>query len=158
METVEYVDMRRFMGDWYVHASVPTIFDKEPFNAVERYALNRDGTIATTYIYQDGAPDGPRKEMSAKGFVRNTETNAVWGMQFVWPIRADYRIVYLDDDYTTAVVARERRDYIWIMSRSPAIPDATLQLLLDFAETIGYERDRIRVVPHGEGEQRQTAG
>ena len=35
IHTVEYVDLNRFMGDWYVIASIPTFIEKESFNAVE---------------------------------------------------------------------------------------------------------------------------
>ena len=27
-------------------------------------------------------------------------SNAVWGMQFIWPIKAEYVVVYLSDDYS----------------------------------------------------------
>ena len=155
METVEFVDLPRFMGDWYVIASVPTFFDKEPYNAIERYALNPDGTVATTYLFRDGAADGPRREMNAKAFIRDEESNAEWGMQFVWPIRADYRIVYLDDDYDVTVIGRNRRDFVWIMARTPTIPESKLTELLWFVENLGYDRDDIRLVPQGAGEAAQ---
>lgn len=150
MDTVQYVDLARFMGDWYVVASVPTMFDKAPFNAIERYRLNSDGSIATTYLFQDGDPAGPTREMSAKAFVRNRTTNAEWGIQFVWPIRADYRIIYLDSDYSVAIVGRKRRDFVWIMARNQSLPEDRLEELLDFAERVGYDRHEIRRIPHGE--------
>lgn len=159
MDTVHYVDLERFMGDWYVIASVPTFFDKAPFNAIERYGLNSDGSIATTYLFHDGGPDGPKREMTAKARVRNRTTNAEWGIQFVWPIRADYRIVYLESDYSVAIVARKRRDFVWIMAREPALPADRVEKLLEFAVGLGYDRDSIRLVPHGAsaGEMKQLA-
>ena len=48
MKTVDYVDLERFMGDWYVIANIPTFLEKGAHNAVENYALNDDGTIATS--------------------------------------------------------------------------------------------------------------
>ena len=36
--------------------------------------------------------------MRPRGFVVDRASNAVWGMQFVWPIKADYRIAYLSED------------------------------------------------------------
>lgn len=147
MKTVDYVDLERFMGDWHIIASVPTLLDKAPYNAIERYEMNPDGTIATTYMFRDGAFDGPRKEMSPKAFVQDEQTNAVWGMQFVWPIKADYRIVYLESDYSITVIARKRRDYVWIMARAPKIPDGKLQELMWFVEGLGYDKDKIRMVP-----------
>ena len=35
IHTVEKVDLERFMGDWYVIASIPTFIEKEAFNAIE---------------------------------------------------------------------------------------------------------------------------
>ena len=49
-------------------------------------------------IYK-GAFDGPLNTYHPKGFVVKGTGNAVWGMQFIWPIKADFRIAYLDDDY-----------------------------------------------------------
>ncbi|MEP7070247.1 MAG: lipocalin family protein, partial [Usitatibacter sp.] len=70
-----------------------------------------------------------------------------WGMQFVWPIRAEYRIVWLDADYTQVIIARNARDYAWIMARTPRIPDADYRRLLERLRAEGYDLGRIRVVP-----------
>ena len=75
------------------------------------------------------------------------DSNAVWGMQFIWPIKADYRIVYLAPDYSRTVIGREARDYLWIMSREPRIPDAEYAQLVELAGRQGYDVSRIRKVP-----------
>jgi apolipoprotein D and lipocalin family protein len=147
METVDYVDIERFMGDWYVIANIPTFLEKEAYNAVETYALNDDGSIATTFTFRKGGFDGEEKEFNPKGFISDTRTNATWGMRFVWPIKADYRIIYVDDDYSKTVIARQKRDFIWIMARSPQIPDAEYQELVELAESVGYDVSKIQRVP-----------
>jgi apolipoprotein D and lipocalin family protein len=147
MKTVDYVDIERFMGDWYVIANIPTFLEKGAHNAVENYALSEDGTIATTFTFRDGAFDGKEKEYTPRGFIRDTETNATWGMRFIWPIKADYRIVYLDDDYSTTIIGRQKRDYVWIMARQPEIPESEYQMLLDFVESLGYVRSDVERVP-----------
>src|SRR4051812_1334088 len=63
------VDVERFMGDWYVIASIPTRLEREAYNAVERYELEPDGRIATTFTFNKGALDGPVKRMTPTGFV-----------------------------------------------------------------------------------------
>jgi apolipoprotein D and lipocalin family protein len=68
-------------------------------------------------------------------------------MRFVWPVKADYRIAYLDDDYTLTVIGRQARDYVWIMARAPAIPDADYARILAFLEAQGYDVSKIRKVP-----------
>ena len=147
MKTVEKVDLERFMGDWYVIASIPTFLEKDIYNAVETYELNDDGTITTTFVFRDGSFDGKEKTYNPKGFVRDDPSNALWGMRFIWPIKADYRIVYLDDEYQQTVIARQKRDFVWIMARTPTIDDGDYDRLIEFVESIGYDIDKIVRVP-----------
>lgn len=144
------VDLPRFMGDWYVLAAIPTFIETSSFNAVESYALNPDGTIATTFRFNEGAPDGPPKTYTPTGFVRPDSGNALWGMQFVWPIESEYRIAHLDAGYTQTIIARTARDYVWIMARSPSIGDAEYASLVAKVKEMGYDTGKLRRVPHKE--------
>ena len=83
LATVDYVDLERFMGDWYVIANIPTFLEEGAHNAVETYAMNDDGTIATTFTFRKDSFDGKQKEHNPKGFITDTKSNAVWGMRFV---------------------------------------------------------------------------
>ena len=143
----ERVELERFMGDWYVIANIPTSPEKGAHNAVESYRLDADGTIATTFTFRDGAFDGPEKVMHPRGFVRDRTSNAVWGMQFFWPIRAEYLIAHVDADYTETIIARSRRDYVWIMARTPRIPDADYERLRRKVADLGYDTARLERVP-----------
>ncbi len=122
------------MGDWYVIANIPTAIEKGAHNAVESYRLDDDGSIATTFTFRDGSFDGEPKTYQPRGFIRD-DSNAVWGMQFVWPIKADYRIIYLDEDYTVTVIGRNKRDYVWIMAREPKIPAQEYAGLLEMLKS-----------------------
>jgi apolipoprotein D and lipocalin family protein len=147
LATVDYVDIDRFMGDWYVIANIPTFVEKGAHNAVETYELNDDGTIATTFVFRKDAFDGEEKTHTPKGFIRNTETNAEWGMQFIWPVKADYRIVYLTDDYSQTVIARNKRDFVWVMARTPEIPDEDYARITDMIADMGYDMSKLQKVP-----------
>ena len=120
------VDLARFMGDWYVIAAIPTVFERNAHNPIDSYRLDADGSVATTFSFNDGALRRRAQATTAsRGFVVAGTGNAVWGQQYVWPIRADYRIAYLAADYSQVVVAREKRDYVWIMARTPRSPPPT---------------------------------
>ena len=147
MDTVSYVDLERFMGDWYVVASIPTFIEKGAHNAVESYALNPDGTIATTFRFNKDGFDGPVKTYRPTGFVMDRKTNALWGMQFIWPIKGDYRIIYLDDDYQLTVIGRAKRDYVWVMSREPDFRNEEFVRIKDFLQDVGYDPSKLRQVP-----------
>lgn len=147
MPTVNYVDLDRFMGDWYVIANIPTRFERGAHNAVESYRLNDDGVIETTFTFRSKSFDGPLKTMKPKGFVENRTTNAEWRMQFIWPFKSEYLIIYLDDDYSTTMVGRSKRDYLWIMAKTPAIPNTLMDELVAEAVSLGYDSDLIQMVP-----------
>jgi apolipoprotein D and lipocalin family protein len=143
----ERVDLERFMGDWYVIANIPTRPEKGAHNAVESYRLDEDGSIATTFTFREGAFDGPEKVMRPRGFVRDGQSNAVWGMQFVWPIKAEYLVAHVDADYTETIIARSRRDYVWIMARTPTIPPADFARLKRKVADLGYDTSKLQRVP-----------
>ena len=52
LKAVDYVDLPRFMGDWYVIANIPTRLERGAHNAVESYRLDDDGSIATTFTFR----------------------------------------------------------------------------------------------------------
>jgi apolipoprotein D and lipocalin family protein len=139
------VDLQRFMGDWYVIANIPTSMERGAHNAVESYRLDEDGSIATTFTFQ--AIRGDEKVMRPRGFVRDPASNAVWGMQFIWPIKAEYLIAHVDADYSETIIARSRRDYVWIMARSPTLADADYDRLARMVADLGYDTSKLVKVP-----------
>jgi len=147
LATVPFVDLPRFMGPWYVIANIPTFIEKGAHNAIDSYKLDADGSIATTFTFRAGTFDGEEKRYTPRGFVVDRQSNALWGMQFIWPIKADYRITYLADDYSQTVISRIQRDYVWIMARTPEIPEADYQRLLKLAGDQGYDVSKIQMVP-----------
>ena len=144
------VDIPRFMGDWYVIANIPTFVEKGAHAAKETYKLESDGTIATTFTFRADSFDGPPKDYHSKGFVLG-EHGAVWGQQYLWPFKADYRVSHLADDYRQTVITREKRDYVWIMSRTPTMSEADLKKLTDFVARQGYDVSKLQRVPQVRG-------
>lgn len=147
IQTADYVDLKRFMGDWYVIASIPTFIEKDAYNAVESYRLVGERRVETTFKFHKGGFDGELKSYHPTGFVKDTQSNAVWGMRFIWPFKADYRVLYVDDDYSTTVIGRRKRDYVWIMARSPRIPEQKYEQLVALVAEQGYDPARLRKVP-----------
>jgi apolipoprotein D and lipocalin family protein len=147
MPVVDSVDLDRFMGDWYVIANIPTFLEKDAYNPMESYQRDTDGTIATTFTFNDGSLDGEQKIYRPRGFV-SENSNAIWGMQFIWPIKADYRIVYLDDNYQQTIIGRTSRDYVWIMARTAQISDEDYGALVSQVRSLGYDTALLHKAVH----------
>jgi apolipoprotein D and lipocalin family protein len=144
---VPNVDLPRFMGDWYVIANIPTFIERDAWNAVESYALNPDGSIATTFRFNRGGPDGPLKTYNPTGFIHDPVTRAEWRMQFLWPFKSAYLILHLDPDYQTTIIGVPSRKYVWIMARTPTLPEPQYQDLVRFLESVDYDVSLLQKVP-----------
>jgi apolipoprotein D and lipocalin family protein len=147
LATVPAVDLERFMGRWYVIANIPTFLEKGAHNAIESYRLEDGGTIATTFTFRADGFEGPLKTYHPRGFVRDRKSNSVWDMQFLWPFKSEFLIVYLDRDYTQTVIGRSKRDYVWIMARAPEIPEGDYRSILERLAAMGYDVKKIQKVP-----------
>lgn len=147
IKPVDGIDLPRFMGDWYVIAHIPTFIERNAYDAVESYVLSPDGEIQTTFRYRNGSFDAPPRTLHPVARANADSRNAVWGMQFVWPIRAQYIVAYIDRDYQQTIIARDARDYVWIMARSPSISPEDYQRLIGKVEQLGYSIENLRKVP-----------
>lgn len=146
MPMVENLDLNRFMGDWYVIANIPTFVEKGAHNAVESYELLPEQEVATTFRFRKDAFDGPLKVYHPTGFISD-KNNAVWGMQFVWPFKAEYLVLHVDANYTRTIIGRSKRDYVWIMAREPQLSESEYSELVAIVKNAGYDPEKLQRVP-----------
>ena len=149
LETVPYVDIDRYLGDWYEIARYDTSFQRGCTAAKANYSLRRDGDIRVTNTCREGSPTGKLKKAVGRAWVVDKETNAKLKVQFFLtgirlPFGAGkYWIVELDEDYQYVIVGHPTRKYIWILSRTKTLDDTTYQYLVDRAEEMGYDVDKL---------------
>ena len=157
MKTAPNVDIPRFMGDWYVLAHIPAPAEKDAWNGVESYKLEA-GTkdvVETTFSFRPGSFDAPLETMRPTGYVSEADP-AVWGMKFYWwqgPFRFEYLVIHVDPEYRETVIGRSARDYVWVMARTPTIPDADWERLTAIVKEAGYDPAKLRRVPQRWGEK-----
>ena len=144
---VSHVDLSRYMGNWYVIASIPTRFGRDGFNPVETYRLEPDGSICTSFRFREGGFDGPLKKIHSVATVVPDTDNAEWQVHLFWVLREQYIVAWLAPDYSTVIVARNARDYMWLMARTPQIPAAEYRNLLDRVKAMGYDLSKVLKSP-----------
>lgn len=146
---VEKVDLARFMGNWYVIAHITADSDRDAHNAVETYSMNPDGSIATVYRNRPGSFNAPEKVMNPVGYVKENSGNALWGMRLYWwlPFKLEYRVSYLEPDYSVVIIARSKRDYVWLMSRNPNMSASDLARYTALIGSWGYDTSKLLRVP-----------
>ena len=149
------VDLQRFMGPWYVIASIPIdipllpmFSEKGAHNGVETYQLAPDGSIETTYTFRRGSFDGPERVFTPRARTANPPLNSEWKMKFSWYLpEADYLILHLDPQYQRTVIGVSDRKYVWIMSRTPTLPDMEYADLVARLQAAGYDSEKLIRVP-----------
>lgn len=145
----DQVNIDRYMGPWYVIAHIPPSVTADSYNSIERYTRDAKdpSQINVDFTYRVGSFDGEEKQKEPTGFVVPDTQGAIWAMQFFWPLKMQYVISYVSPDYDTTIVAREKRDYVWIMARTPKIDDNTYQQLVKRVGDLGYDTAELRRVP-----------
>ncbi|MEY5011672.1 MAG: hypothetical protein RLZZ253_2811 [Verrucomicrobiota bacterium] len=145
--SVKHVDLKRYMGDWYVFANIPYFAEKGCYDSVESYALRPDGKIENGFRYRKGSFEGPEKKVRALAWVHNTQSNAEWRVRFFGVFTAEYVVVDLDPQYRWAVVGHPSRNYGWVLSRSKKLSEREYASILKRLETQGYDPARFERVP-----------
>ena len=145
LQTVDYVDVQRYLGTWYEIASFPQRFHKGCTATTATYSLRDDGQINVLNKCHKDSLDGRLKTAKGRARIVDAETNAKLEVSFFRPFWGDYWIIDLGDDYEYAVVGHPGRDYLWILSRTPQMDDATYHEILKRLEAQGYETERLDV-------------
>lgn len=137
LETVHYVDLKKYLGTWFEIAAFPKSFEKGCYCTSATYGLNRDGSI----IVKNRCikKDGKLKISEGKAIVTDKGTNSKLSVQFFWPFKGKYWIIDLAKDYSYAVVGHPNRNYLWILSRRPTLDDQVYNQLVVRAANKGFD-------------------
>jgi len=148
LEVVDRVDLERYAGRWYEIASFPQRFQRGCVATTALYSLRSDGRIRVENECRDRTFDGPVRRAEGVAWVTAEDgSNARLAVQFFWPFRGAYWIVELDPDYRYAVVGHPSRDYLWILSRTPALDEATYAGVVARMAARGFDVDRLERTP-----------
>ncbi|QDV04947.1 Lipocalin-like domain protein [Planctomycetes bacterium Poly30] len=102
--------------------------------------------ILTSYVFREGSLEGELETIKPTGFVED-ETGAVRGMRFLWPLKAESLVAYLNEAYSETITLRRKRDYAWIMTRDPQITDERYAALVARLAAMGCDAAEVRRVP-----------
>ena len=135
-------DADRYLGDWYEIARFDYRFEKGLKNVTAHYAKNPDGSIKVTNRGQD-IQSKEWSQSTGKAKFLDDEKTARLKVSFFGPFYAAYTVIALDDDYQYALVAGNDLDYLWLLSRTPEMPDNIRIKYLKQAASIGYDVSQL---------------
>lgn len=145
LQVVEKVDLNRYLGTWYEIASFPQSFQRGCTGTQATYSLRPDGDIKVLNRCHLDTLDGAEKVATGRARVVDATSNAKLEVSFFGPFWGDYWVIQLDPDYRYAVVGNPTRDYLWILSRTPALDGETWTAIVDRLKAEGYPLDRLQL-------------
>lgn len=149
LRTVERLDPDRYLGRWYEIARFRHRFERDLVGVTAEYARRPDGRISVVNSGFKGTLDGKYSEAKAVAYVPDPGKPGRLKVSFFRPFYADYLVFGLDDvDYSWALVGSDDRKYLWFLSRTPTVDDATFALMRSIAEGQGYDLSGLYHVPH----------
>ncbi|MDQ0780630.1 lipocalin family protein [Chryseobacterium sp. W4I1] len=144
---VNNFDVKKYLGRWYEIARFDYRFEKNMDNVTAEYSENPDGTIRVDNKGYDYIKKEHKESIGEARFVKD-KTEARLKVSFFKPIWAGYNVIDIDEDYQYALVAGSSLKYLWILSRTPSIPDSIKQRFIEKAKKIGYNTDELIWVKH----------
>ena len=146
--TVALVDLNRYIGLWYEVASIPQSFQKQcASNTTAQYTLLDNGQIKVDNSCD--TKEGKRSSAEGRAQIVDTQSNSKLKVTFVklidwiFTFGGDYWILDLAPDYSYALVGDSKREYAWILSRTPNLSLAQFKKINDKFIELGYDTSKI---------------
>lgn len=151
--TVPSVDLKRYSGKWFEIAKLPNRFQKQCVgNTTAEYVVksSEEIEVINSCLKKDGKSDTATGKAKIKDKQSNAKLEVRFApgfLSFIPQVWGDYWIIDLDQNYQYAVVGNPDRKYLWILSRTPQMDDATYQSILRKIEKMGYEPNKLVKTP-----------
>ena len=147
VQPITHFDASRYIGKWYEIARLENRFERGLEQVTATYGQRSDGGISVLNRGYD-----PRKqkwnESEGKAYFTGAPTTAALKVSFFGPFYGGYNVIALDDEYKYALVSGPNRDYLWILARTPTIPDKVKDDYVRIARSLGFRVDQLVWVKH----------
>jgi len=136
VKTIAALDVPRYLGTWYEIAKFPNWFQKKCVgNTKAVYTAKPDGNLRVlnsckTANGETSEAEGAARQIGAKDSPRLEVRFAPEWLSFLPLVWGDYWVIDLDSQYQVAAVSDPRREYLWVLSRTPQLDPKVYEDLL----------------------------
>ena len=142
IEAVRPFNLNAYLGVWYEQARLPHSFENGIIKPQATYRWGRNGQIEVINEGIDEKSGKPRKSVGVAETYKGSDAGEL-RVSFFRPFYGRYRIIYLDEKYSKAIVTSSTADYLWILSRVKQLPEKDLQMLVAIAAEYGFDTERL---------------
>lgn len=153
LAAVAALDVPRYMGTWYEIAKYPNRFQKKCVaDTHAEYSLMGDGRVQVVNRCRqdngevDAAIGVARQVGGAESPKLKVRFAPAW-LSFIPAVWGDYWVIDIDDGYRLVAVSEPKREYLWILSRTPAVEPQSYAALLGRLADKGFDLARLELTP-----------
>lgn len=139
LPAVTQFEVERYLGTWHEIARLPQWFERDLHHVSATYTLE-DGQFR---IVNRGMRDGKEQVATAIGHFKGKSDIGELRVSFFRPFYGDYRIIWLSPAYDCALVTSSDRSTLWLLARTPTLPQAECNRLLQKAATWGFDTTQL---------------
>jgi apolipoprotein D and lipocalin family protein len=151
LSTISALDIPRYMGIWFEIAKYPNWFQRKCTGGTKaEYSLKNDGMVQVInrcrlesgeMIEAIGAARQIGNATSPKLEVRFAPE---W-LSFLPLVWGDYWVIDLDEHYQLVAVSEPKKEYLWILARTPNIDPNAYKNLLARLKQKGFDLRKLEV-------------
>lgn len=142
VQPINNFDAGRYLGKWYEVARLENRFERGLEQVTATYGKRDDGGVSVLNRGYDPVKNR-WNESEGKAYFTGKPTTAALKVSFFGPFYGGYNVIRLDEDYRYALVSGPNRDYLWILSRTPTLPEKVKQDYLNTARGLGFRVDQL---------------
>ena len=141
LQTVQKVEINRYLGTWYEIARYEHFFEKDCKNVSANYSTLDEDTIKVINRCTN-IQTNEKKEALGRAYAIDN-TNSKLKVSFFRPFYGDYWVLILDKNYEYVVVGTPSREYLWILARTSKIDEKIKNQLLEKIKTLGFDTQKL---------------
>jgi apolipoprotein D and lipocalin family protein len=149
LQTIQSLDVPRYMGTWYEIAKYPNRFQKQCVaNTRAEYSLQEDGSVKVLNRCQLASGELKQAEGKARQVGNSTSPKLevrfapAWlsWLPMVW---GNYWVIDLDPEYQLVAVSEPNREFLWVLARTQQVDKAKYDALLQRLKAKGFDLNKL---------------
>ncbi|MBC7608528.1 MAG: lipocalin family protein, partial [Polaromonas sp.] len=148
-------DVPRYLGTWFEIAKFPNWFQKKCVSDTRAsYSLQADGKVRVLNrcVTKDGEVSEALGEARQIGDATSPKLEVrfapAW-LSFIPLVWGNYWVIDLDPDYQLVAVGEPKREYLWVLSRTPEFNAKAYDELLARLEKKGFDMGKLERTRQG---------
>jgi len=143
IEPVTNFNGPKYLGKWYEIARLDHSFERGLSQVTAEYSQRDDGGIK---VVNRGYNTEKSEWKVAEGkayFVEKPDLGYL-KVSFFGPFYGSYIVFDLDqDNYTHSLISGPNKSYLWLLSRTPTMDEATKKRLVAKAQALGFDTSKL---------------